>query len=168
MTRNTTALMIAAGLALGLATAGPAAAQPQRYQRPLAITIDLAYINLAAPPRWLAIGPGLEWRVNRVVMINPDLAFWFPDSLHGEIKVVPGLTVNLRYDRFFVGGGIVKRVGEWSADTDSLVVPKIQAGYLVGGAKIVLTLHIPGGGNDIAFGFTISTRIFSPGRRGPD
>jgi len=168
MTRNTTALMIAAGLALGLATAGPAAAQPQRYQRPLAITIDLAYINLAAPPRWLAIGPGLEWRVNRVVMINPDLAFWFPDSLSGDIKVVPGLTVNLRYDRFFVGGGIVKRVGEWSADTDSLVVPKIQAGYLVGGAKIVLTLHIPGGGNDIAFGFTISTRIFSPGRRGPD
>ena len=168
MTRNTTALMIAAGLALGLATAGPATAQPQRYQRPLAITIDLAYINLAAPPRWLAIGPGLEWRVNRVVMINPDLAFWFPDSLSGDIKVVPGLTVNLRYDRFFVGGGIVKRVGEWSADTDSLVVPKIQAGYLVGGAKIVLTLHIPGGGNDIAFGFTISTRIFSPGRRGPD
>ncbi len=168
MTRNTTALMIVAGMALGLATAGPAAAQPQRYQRPLAITIDMAYINLAAPPRWLAFGPGLEWRVNRVVMINPDLAFWFPDSLSGDIKVVPGLTVNLRYNRFFVGGGIVKRVADWSADTDSLVVPKLQAGYLIGGAKIVLTVHIPGGQNDIAFGFTISTRIFSPGRRGPD
>jgi hypothetical protein len=41
-------------------------------------------------------------------------------------------------------------------------------GLLMGPAKIALTLHVPGAGNDVAFGLTIGTRIGRPGGREPD
>jgi len=168
MTRKKIVLMTLAAAVLGLAAAHPVGAQSSRTQSPLGLYVNIAYVNLGTPPRWMAFGPELEWRAGRLVTFNPDISLWFPDTLRGTIRVVPGLTVNLRFNRVFFGGGVVGRVSEWGIDTDSWIVPKLQFGLLTGPAKIALTVHIPGGGNDVAFGFTIGTRIGRPGRREPD
>jgi hypothetical protein len=168
MTRKESVFTAVAGLVLGLLAAGPVLAQPSRTQSPLGLYIDIAYINLGTPPRWMALGPELEWRAGRLITFNPEVALWFPDTFRGAIQIVPGVTVNLRFNRIFFGGGVVGRVPAWSGETDSWIVPKFQMGLLMGPAKIALTLHVPGAGNDVAFGLTIGTRIGRPGGREPD
>ena len=164
MTKKTIAFMIAATLVLGPAAARSARAQSQRTERPLGVYVDFGYVNLNAPPRWIALGPELEWRLGKLVSVNPDVSIWFQDSFRSAVRLVPGLTVNFRFNRVFVGGGVVRRISEWSLDTDGWFVPKLQAGYLTGPAKIALTFYIPGGSNDLVLGLTIGTRI---GRAGP-
>jgi len=170
MSKRTLALVITAGLALGTAGAPAAWAQPERTQRPLALYIDFGYINLSQPPHWLALGPELEWRLAKPLSINPEIAVWIQDSLRSNVRVVPGITMNLRLNRVFVGGGLVYRVPEWAIDTDSKIVPKLQAGILMGPARLALTLYLPGSGagKDAVFGLTIATRIGRPGGREPD
>jgi hypothetical protein len=163
MTRKAYACLAAAGLLLGLAGPRTAWAQPERTERPLGLFIDFGYINLSQPPHWLALGPELEWRLAKPLTINPDVAIWIQDSLRSEVRVVPGVTANLRFNRVFVGAGIVYRVAEWSVDTTSKIVPKIQAGVLMGPARLAVTVHLPGGDNDVILGLTISTRIGRPG-----
>lgn len=168
MSRKTLALVIAAGLGLGLAGLQPAWAQPSRTERPLSLYVDIGYINLNQPPHWLALGPELEWRPARPLSINADVALWIRDSFRSTVRFVPGLMANLRFSRIFVGAGAVWRVTEWALDTDSKLVPKLQMGYLTGPAKFALTVHLPGGNNDVILGFTIGTRIGRPGGREPD
>jgi len=168
MSKNALMPMIMAGLVLGLA-AGPSVwAQPERTERPLGLYIDVGYINLNEPPHWLALGPELEWRLAKPLTINPDVALWIQDSFRSSVRVIPGITMNLRFNRVFVGGGLVYRIPEWAVDTDSKVVPKLQAGLLMGPAKLALTFLLPGGDNDIILGLTIGTRIGRPGSREPD
>jgi hypothetical protein len=172
MSKRTLALVILAGLALGTAAAPAAWAQPERTQSPLAVYIDFGYVNLSQPPHWLALGPELEWRLAKPLTINPEVALWVQDSFRSVIRVVPGVTMNLRIKRFFVGGGLVYRVSEWSTDTESNIVPKLQAGLLMGPARLALTIHLPGAGSgagrDVVFGLSIATRIGRPGGREPD
>jgi hypothetical protein len=153
---------------LGAAGAGPLQAQPRMNERPLGVYIDIAYINLSDPPRWMAIGPELEWRINRMLTVNPEVSLWFPDTFRGTIEVIPGLTANIRFNRFFLGGGFVGGVNAWTANEAGWLVPKLQMGLLMGPAKLALTIHIPGGRNDVAVGLTFGTRIGRPGGREPD
>ncbi|HSA94849.1 MAG TPA: hypothetical protein VLJ16_02275 [Acidobacteriota bacterium] len=168
MSKRTLALVITAGLALGTAV-GPAAwAQPGRTQKPLALYIGFGYINLSQPPHWLALGPELEWRLAKPLTINPEVALWIADSFRSTLRVVPGITMNLRFGRVFVGGGFVYRIPEWTVDTTSKIVPKLQAGILMGPARLALTVHLPGAANagrDAVFGLSIATRIGRPGGR---
>jgi hypothetical protein len=168
MRKRTIALQVAAGLVAGLTVAATAWAQPERAQRPLSLYIDIGYINLSQPPHWLALGPELEWRAAGPLTVNPDVAVWIQDSFRSTVRVVPGVTANLRFNRVFVGGGVVYRVPEWAADTTGKIVPKLQAGLLMGPARFALTVHLPGGGSDIVWGMTIATRIGRPGGREPD
>jgi hypothetical protein len=160
--------MITTGLVLGLAGVHPVWAQSSRTERPLGLYIDIGYINLNAPPHWIALGPELQWRMAKLVTINPDVAIWFQDSFRSAVRLVPGVTMNLRFNRIFLGGGVVWRVSEWALDTTSKIVPKLQVGLLTGPAKLALTVHLPGGNNDVIFGLTIGTRIGRPGSREPD
>lgn len=168
MGTRTCVVLVAAGLAFGPAGAPAAWAQPERTERPLGLYIDFGYINLSQPPHWLALGPELEWRPAKILTINPDVAVWIQDSLRSSVRVVPGVTANLRFDRVFVGAGIVYRVSEWRMETTSRVVPRLQAGLLMGPARLALTVHLPGGDSDIIWGLSIATRIGRPGRREPD
>jgi hypothetical protein len=158
------AILLATAIVLGAAAAGPLQAQSPRDQRPLSVYIDIAYINLGTPPRWMALAPELEWRLARPLSINPEVALWFPDTFRGNVQIVPGATANFHLDRFFLGGGAVWRVPAWDPDANGRLVPKLQIGYLMGGAKIALTLHLPGGIYDAALGLSIGTRIGRPGR----
>jgi hypothetical protein len=166
---NRKSVVILATLAiLGTAAAGPLQAQPSRNERPLGVYIDIAYINLASHPRWMALGPELEWRPARMFSLNPEVAFWFADTFRGSIRIIPGLTANLRLNRLFLGGGLVWRAPEWDPDANGRFVPKFQIGFLMGPARIALTMHVPGGIYDVALGLTIATRIGRPGGREPD
>lgn len=168
MGKRTFAFLVAAGLVSGLGGAPTAWAQPEKTQRALGLYIDFGYINLSQPPHWLALGPELEWRVAKPLTVNPDLAIWIQDSARSTVRVVPGVTANLRLGRFFVGGGIVYRVPEWAADTSGKIVPKLQAGLLTGPARLAVTVHLPGGDSDIVWGLAIATRIGRRGGREPD
>lgn len=168
MRTRTFAVIVAAGLILGPAGALSLSAQPERTQNPFAIYIDIGYINLSQPPHWLALGPELEWRVAKPLTINPDVAIWIQDSFRSTVRVVPGVTANFRFNRVFVGGGIVYRVPEWATDTTGKIVPKLQAGLLMGPARLALTVHLPGNDYDMVWGLTIATRIGRPGGREPD
>ncbi len=168
MNRTKLLPMMTAGLVLGLAAAGLVQAQPTRTQAPLGVYIDIAYINLSDPPRWMSIGPELEWRAGRMVTVNPEVSLWFPDTFRGPIEVVPGLTVNLRLNRVFLGAGLVGGINAWTTDEGGWLVPKFQMGFLMGPAKLALTIHVPGGRNDVALGLTIGTKVGRPGGREPD
>lgn len=164
MMNRRTIVSLATLAILGAAAAGPLRAQSPRDQRPLSVYIDIAYINLGTPPRWMALAPELEWRPARLLSLNPEVAIWFPDTFRGNVQLVPGATANLRLNRIFLGGGAVWRVPAWDPDANGRLVPKFQVGYLMGGAKIALTMHVPGGIYDVALGLSIGTRVGRPGR----
>lgn len=168
MMNRKTIVFLAGLIIFGTAAAGSLQAQPQMSHRPLGIYIDISYINLGSQPRWMAIGPELEWRPVGLLSINPDVSFWFADTFRGSIRIIPGLTANLRLKRLFLGGGLVWRAHEWAPDVNGRFVPKFQIGYQMGPARIALTMHVPGGIYDVALGLTLATRIGRPGGREPE
>ena len=159
MNRKTIVFMIAAGMLLGLAATRPAGAQSRENERPLSVSIDLGYVNLNNYPKWIALGPELELRAGKVVSFNPELSVWIRDSLGSSAHVVPGLTVNFRLRRFFFGGGVVRRISDWTEDAGGRLVPKFQLGYLSGPAKLALTLHYLNRTNDIVLGLNFGFRL---------
>lgn len=159
MTRKTIAFMVAAGMLLGLAAARPAGAQSRENERPLGFYIDLGYVNLNSYPKWIALGPELELRLGKVVSFNPELSVWFRDSFGSSVHVVPGVTVNFRIKRFFLGGGVVHCISDWAEDAGGWLVPKFQLGYLSGPARLALTLHYLNRTNDIVLGLNFGFRL---------
>lgn len=159
MTRKTIAFMVAAGMLLGLAAARPAEAQSRENERPLGFYIDLGYVNLNSYPKWIALGPELELRAGKVVSFNPELSVWLQDSFGSSVHIVPGLTVNFRIKRFFLGGGAVRRISDWTEDAGGRLVPKFQLGYLSGPAKLALSLYYLNRTNDIVLGLNFGFRL---------
>jgi hypothetical protein len=159
MNRKTIAFMIAAGILLGLAAARPAGAQSRENERPLGFYIDIGYINLNNYPKWIALGPELELRLGKVVSINPELSVWLRDSFGNSAHVVPGLTVNFRLRRFFFGGGVVRRISDWTENAGGRLVPKFLLGYLAGPTRLSLSLHYLDRTNDIILGLNFGFRL---------
>jgi hypothetical protein len=159
MNRKTIAIMIAAGMLLGLAAARPAGAQSRENERPLGLYIDLGYVNLNSYPKWIALGPELELRLGKVVSFNSELSVWFRDSFGSSVRVVPGLTVNFRLRRFFFGGGMVRRISDWTENAGGRLVPKFQMGYLSGPTRLSLSLHYLNRTNDIVLGLNFGFRL---------
>jgi hypothetical protein len=159
MTRKTIAFMIAAGMLLGLAAARPAEAQSRENERPLGVYINLGYVNLNGYPKWIALGPELELRAGKVVTFNPELSVWIRNSYGTSVHIVPGLTVNFRIKRFFLGGGVVLRISDWTEFAGSWLVPKFQLGYLSGPARLALTLYYLSQTNDIVLGLNFGFRL---------
>lgn len=159
----------AAGLLLAAGVL-PLAAQRGPERRPLQVYADLGYVNLFSYPKWLAIGPELEFRLGRYVSINPDVTLWVGQSFARKVRVVPGLTANVRLGRFLLGGGAVYRVSEWPEDPADAAVdrgwlmPKAQVGYSLGPARMTLSLLFPGGTNGVAAGLTIAMGFGGPSR----
>ena len=86
-------------------------------------------------------------RLGRLVTFNPDVSIWIGQSFGRKVRVVPGATVNLRFKRFFIGGGAVGRVPEWAGSETGTgeraggwLVPKAQVGYLAGPTRLTVSL----------------------------
>jgi hypothetical protein len=168
MNRTRTVSIIAAGIFLLAASARPGQAQPGPDNRPIKLSINLGYINLFDNPKWLTLGPELELRLHRLVTINPEVSVWLSQTFRGKAKVVPGATVNLRLKRFFVGAGAVRRISDWAENAGGTLVPKIQAGYLSGPARLTLSALYLNKTKDVVIGLTMGFGIGRRGEREPD
>src|SRR5512135_3720181 len=161
MRQRRPASTIAAALLLLLATAWPLGAQRRPERRALQIYADLGYVNLFSYPKWITVGPELELRLGRVFSLNPDVSLWIGQSFGRKVKVVPGLTANIRIKRFVLGGGAVVRISDWPEPTvgstvdRGRIMPKAQIGYELGMARLTFSLVFPGGANEVAAGLTL-------------
>lgn len=163
MIRRTAALLIAAMIILA-ASAAPGWAQRGYDTRPVRLYVDLGYVNLFSYPKWLNLGPELEIRLGRSFTFNPDVSLWIRQSGGGTVRVVPGATVNFRVDRFFVGGGAVGRVSDWTQNAGGWLVPKAQVGYLAGPTRLTLYGLYLSTTKDVVMGLTIGMGIGRPSR----
>ena len=159
MTRKTIAFLIAAGMLLGLAAARPAGAQSRENGRALGVYINLGYVNLNSYPKWIALGPELELRAGRVVSFNPELSVWIRNSYGSSVHIVPGLTVNFRIKRFFLGGGVVRRISDWTEDAGGWLVPKFQLGYMSGPVRLTVALLLLNRTDTFVLGLNFGFRI---------
>jgi hypothetical protein len=170
MKRHPLVLSIAAAGLLLAAGVLPLAAQRGPERRPVQFYADLGYVNLFAYPKWISVGPELELRLGRYFSLNPDVTLWIGQSFARKVKVVPGLTANVRLGRITLGGGAVYRLSEWPEDPletqvdRGWLMPKAQIGYTMGPARLTLSLLFPGGTNDLAAGLTIAMGFGGPSR----
>ncbi len=165
MRKNTFAVVVAAA-ALFLAAARPAAAQLRPDTRPVKLAIDVGFVNLFDQPKWMALGPELEIRLGPRFSLNPEVSVWFDQAFRGNARaaIVPGATANVRFGRFSVGAGAVRRVAEWSEMAGGGVVPKLQAGYLTGPTRLTAFALYLDTTEDVVVGLTISMGIGRPSR----
>lgn len=160
MKKKIGALIAAAGI---LFTAGlPARAQSRPDTRTVALSIDLGYVNLADYPKWILVGPELGLRLGRHFSVNPEASIWIRQSRGGAVQIVPGATANLRFGRFFFGGGAVRRVSDWSGSAGGWLVPKFQAGLFTGPTRLTLSAFYLNTSNDVVLSLTVGIGI---GRR---
>ncbi|HOW85767.1 MAG TPA: hypothetical protein P5119_01235 [Candidatus Aminicenantes bacterium] len=151
-----------AGLLILTAAALPASAQPGLDTRPVRLIIDFGYVNLFAYPKWISLGPEIEFRLGRLITFNPEAAVWFRQNAGSSVRVVPGATVNLRFRHFFFGGGASGRVSDWKTMAGGWLVPKVQAGYFTGPGRLTLSLYYLSTAKDVAAALTLG---FGIGRR---
>ena len=154
MTNKAVPLFVAAGLAVALAFPVPAEAQSRRNMKPVGVYLNLGYVNLNSYPKWMTLGPEIELRLGRSVSVNPEVSFWFRDFFGETVHVVPGVTLNLRSGRFFVGAGVIRRISDWAEEASGSVVPKLRAGFMAGPVKLGLDLLFLDQTNDFIFGMT--------------
>jgi hypothetical protein len=159
MTRKTMALVIASMMFIGWTAARPAEAQFRERYRPIGLYLDLGYMNLNSVPKWLTLGPELELRLGQTLSINPEVSFWFRSSFGDTVYIVPGGTVNLRIRSFFFGGGVIKRISDWTEEAGGTVVPKFQAGYASGPVRLAVALLLLNRTDRFILGLNFGFRI---------
>ena len=152
-----------AGLLILMGTARPAAAQPGLNTRPIHLYVDFGYVNLFTYPKWISLGPEVEFRLGRLVTFNPEAALWVRQNAGTAVSVIPGATVNLRFRNFSIGGGAVGRVSDWRPMAGGWLVPKAQIGYFAGPGRLTLSLYYLSTAKDVVAAMTLG---FGIGRRG--
>jgi hypothetical protein len=153
----------AAGLLFLAGAALPASAQSRLDTRPVQLYVDFGYVNLFTYPKWISLGPEIEFRLGRLVTFNPEAAIWVRQNAGNTVRFVPGATVNLRFSHFYVGGGAVGRVSDWETMAGGWLVPKAQIGYFSGPGRLTFSLFYLSTAKDVAAALTIG---FGVGRRG--
>ncbi len=152
----------AAGLLFLAAGTLPASAQPRLNTRPVQLFIDFGYVNLFAYPKWVSLGPELEFRLGRRVTFNPEAAIWVRQNAGSSVRVIPGATMNLRFRSFYVGGGAAGRVSDWKTMAGGWLVPKAQIGYFAGPGRLSLSVFYLSTAKKVAAALSIG---FGIGRR---
>lgn len=142
-----------------LGAARPAEAQFRESSGPFGLYLNIGYVNINSQPRWLAIGPELELRLGRVLSLNPDVSIWFRDSFGGSVYLVPGVTANLRYRYFFFGGGMIRRISDWTEEAGGSFVPKFHAGLSAGPARLSVVLLFLGRTDTFVLGLNLGFRL---------
>jgi hypothetical protein len=151
-----------------LATVPAWAQYPGPDRAPVRFYADIGYINLFQYPKWLTIGPEVEFRLGRIASINPEAMFWIRESRGAHVNVVPGATFNIRLNRFTVGAGGVLKVSDWDTLASGSIVPKAQLGYLAGPTRIGVQLLYLNTSKEVVVAFSIAMKIGGGPRREPD
>ena len=165
MNRKILAFIATTGILLAAAAPAPLQAQNWPDTRPVAFSVNLGYINLTDYPKWITLGPEVELRLGRHFSVNPEASIWLRQSRGGTVQIVPGATANLRFGRFFFGGGAVRRVSDWSAMAGGWLVPKFQVGFRTGPTRLTLSGLYLNTSKDLILGLTIGIGIGRGGGR---
>lgn len=150
---------LAAVILLFAALALPARAQFRPRSGPLSLSFDIGYMNINSHPRWVTLGAGLQVRLGRALSLDPEVALWVRDFLTSAIHFVPGGTVNLHLGGFFLGGGAVRRISEWTEQASGSLVPKLQAGFEPGPVRLAAVLLFLDRTDTFVLGLTFGFRI---------
>jgi hypothetical protein len=67
--------------------------------------------------------------------------------------------VNFRIKRFFLGGGVVRRISDWTEEAGGTVVPKFQAGYASGPVRLSVILLLLDRTDTFVLGLNFGFRI---------
>ncbi|MBN2266331.1 MAG: hypothetical protein JW775_11010 [Candidatus Aminicenantes bacterium] len=156
--------ILAAATALIAAVPRPALAQSGPEVKPIRFFLDFGYVNLFDRPKWLALGPDLEFRLGRSFSINPEVTVWLSQNFRGKAKIVPGATANVHIKRFSFGAGAVRRVSDWAEEAGGGIVPKVQVGYLVGATRLTLSCLYLSTTDDLVIGLTFGMALGRPPR----
>lgn len=168
MTRRPIVILIAAAIAL-VAVAAPARAQYRGPDTaPVRFYADIGYVNLFDYPKWLTLGPEVEFRLGRVVSLNPEVMLWIRESRGANLDVIPGATLNVRLDRFLIGVGGALKVGDWGEAASGAIVPKAQLAYMAGPTRLGLSLYYLNSTDQVIVAFSFGLRIGGGPRREPD
>jgi len=168
MTRRPIVILVAAGIALASAAA-PARAQYRGPDTaPVRFYADLGYVNLFDYPKWLTLGPEVEFRLGRVFSVNPEVMLWIRESRGSNLEVVPGATLNVRLNRITIGAGGILKVDDWAEMASGAIVPKVQFGYLAGPTRLGVSLYYLNAMDQVVVAFSFGLRIGGGPRRGPD
>lgn len=159
MKRTGTSIALLAASFVLLGAARPAEAQGRGGNKFFGFYLNLGYTGIGSFPRWLTFGPELELRLGRVLSINPEVSVWFRDSFGGSVYLAPGATVNFRSRHFFIGGGAIRRISEWEGQADGTLVPKVQAGFAQGPARLSGFLLYLDGTEALVFGINFGFRL---------
>jgi len=168
MTRRPVALLVLTGIVLAAAST-PALAQyggPDRA--PVRFYADLGYINLFDYPKWITIGPEVEFRLGRVVSFNPEVMLWIRQSAGSNIDFVPAATLNFRLNRFVLGLGAALKVDDWGEAAAGSLVPKFQFGYMAGPTRLGLSVYYLNETKHVVVGMSFAMGFGGGPRRGSD
>jgi hypothetical protein len=166
MKPTSTALLVLAAIVLA---AAPVSAQ---YRGPDRASVrfyaDIGYVNLFQFPKWLTLGPEVEFRLGRIATFNPEAMLWIRESRGAHVSVIPGATLNVRLNRFTIGAGGVLKVHDWDETAGGSIVPKAQIGYLAGPTRIGVQLLYLNTSKEVVVAFSLAMRIGGGPRREPD
>jgi hypothetical protein len=168
MTRSPIALLVLTGIILTAAST-PALAQYRGPDRaPVRFYADLGYINLFDYPKWITIGPEVEFRLGRVVSFNPEVMLWIRQSAGSNVDFVPAATLNFRLNRFVFGLGAALKVDDWGEAAAGSLVPKLQFGYMAGPTRLGLSIYYLNETQHVVVGMSFAMRLGGGPGRGSD
>jgi hypothetical protein len=168
MTRRPVALLVLTGIILAAAST-PALAQYRGPDRaPVRFYADLGYVNLFDYPKWITLGPEVEFRLGRVVSFNPEVMIWIRETAGSNVDFVPAATLNFRLNRFVFGVGAALKVGDWGEAAAGSLVPKFQFGYMAGPTRLGLSLYYLNETRHVVVGMSFAMRLGGGPRREPD
>lgn len=168
MTRRPIALLVLTGTIFAAASA-PALAQYRGPDRaPVRFYADLGYINLFDYPKWITLGPEVEFRLGRVVSFNPEVMLWIRQSAGSNVDFVPAATLNFRLNRFVFGLGAALKVDDWGEAAAGSLVPKIQFGYMAGPTRLGLSIYYLNETQHVVVGMSFAMRLGGGPGRGSD
>ena len=88
------------------------------------------------------LGGGLDFQLEEIITISPEFQLWIHSFETYQIN--PGAILNLRFNTFFVGGGLVISFNYYENDFEDVQwLLKINAGYRSKYSKLTIYLIPP-------------------------
>lgn len=88
------------------------------------------------------LGGGLDFHPDKLIAISPEFQLWIFDF--GMFSLTPGAILNLTFNNFFVGGGLILSYSFYEGEFDEVhVMPKINLGYRSDILKLTLCMIPP-------------------------
>lgn len=92
---------------------------------------------------WGVIGSNYDFIFNEILILSPEFFFIVPDFSFRNIYLTPGITINVKIDDLFAGGGIVKLFPTAGPQEESLIKTdniKLKLNLGIRSPRIIFTI----------------------------